>query len=59
VIRTVPIADLQRTLDHMELTVEFATAVSPHCQSVNLFPGFSALVAFTCRECGEAVSLSG
>jgi uncharacterized protein (DUF983 family) len=27
----------------------------PHCGSVNLFPGFSKILAFTCQHCGNAV----
>jgi hypothetical protein len=29
-------------------------AARRHCGTVNLFPGFSQMVAFTCRECGKA-----
>jgi hypothetical protein len=57
VIRTVPAADLQGTLDEMELTLDVTSAKCPHCGAVNLFSGFSQVVAFTCRECGEAVKL--
>lgn len=58
VIRTVPAADLQRTLDEMELALEVATTICPHCSAVNLFPGFSETLAFTCTQCGRFVSLS-
>ena len=58
VIRAVPAADLQRTLDEMELTLDVASAKCPHCGAVHLSPGFSALRAFTCRQCGEVVRLS-
>jgi uncharacterized protein (DUF983 family) len=27
----------------------------PHCGSVNLFPGFSKMLAFTCLQCGKAI----
>ena len=57
-IRTVPTADLQQTLTDMELTLDLASAICPHCGAVNLFPGFSRIVAFSCRECGEGVELS-
>lgn len=52
VVRTVAIADLQRTLDEMELTLDLATVQCPHCGEVNLFPGLSKVLAFTCRSCG-------
>jgi hypothetical protein len=52
VIRTVPTADLEQTLTDMEFTLEVASEMCPHCGSVNLFPGFSSMLAFTCRECG-------
>jgi RNase P subunit RPR2 len=55
VLKSVPVADLRRTLDEMELTLEVASEKCPHCGAVNLFPGFSGMLAFTCRECGQAV----
>ena len=55
VVRTVPVADLQRTLDDMELTLDVCTEMCPHCGKVNVFPGFSEMHAYTCRECGRAV----
>jgi hypothetical protein len=54
-VRTVPAADLQRTLTEMELTLNFAMAKCSHCGAVNLFPGFSEMLAFTCKECGGAI----
>ena len=38
---------------------EVATAQGPHCGAVNTFPGFSAIEAFVCLECGEGESLEG
>jgi uncharacterized protein (DUF983 family) len=29
----------------------------PNCGEVNVFPGFSAMEAFTCRSCGEGVQV--
>jgi hypothetical protein len=57
-VRTVPAVDLEKTLATMELSVDHATAVCSHCQSVNLFPGFSKMHAFVCPQCGKPVSLS-
>ena len=36
---------------------EVATAQCPHCGAMNAFPGFRAIEAFVCRECGEGVSI--
>ena len=55
VIRTVFVADLQKTLDEMQLQLAVASEQCPKCGKVNLFPGFSRMMAYTCRSCGEAV----
>jgi predicted RNA-binding Zn-ribbon protein involved in translation (DUF1610 family) len=57
VLRTVPIADLRRVQDEMQLSLDVASEKCPHCGAVNLFPGFSRMFAFVCRECGEGVAL--
>jgi hypothetical protein len=57
VVRTVPLNDLEKTLNEMELKLDLATAKCPHCQSVNLFPGFSRMLAFVCQTCGKGVSI--
>jgi hypothetical protein len=36
----------KKALDAMELEMDFATAKCPHCGAVNLFPGFTEVVAF-------------
>jgi hypothetical protein len=59
VIRTVPGLELRNTLDQMELALDVAIAMCPHCRAVNLFPGFTRVGAFVCRECGKAVALEG
>jgi uncharacterized protein (DUF983 family) len=48
-------ADLQRTFDEMELALEMASEMCPHCGKVNLFPGFSRTMAYTCCECRRVV----
>ena len=58
VIRTVPADELRQALTEMELTLDLCSAICPHCGSTNLFPGFSKITAFICKECGEAVDLS-
>ncbi len=55
VIRTVAVADLQRTLDEMELALDLCTAMCPYCRSINVFPGFSSINTYTCSQCGRGV----
>lgn len=46
VVRTVPVVDLQRTYDEIELSLEAtATEMCPHCGKVNIFPGWSSMMA--------------
>jgi transcription initiation factor TFIIIB Brf1 subunit/transcription initiation factor TFIIB len=56
VIQTVSAAELDRAITKLELALNVATAMCPYCGSVNLFPGFSEIKAFVCRECGEGVT---
>ena len=53
VVRTTQTADLQRTMDAMENTLEVASEMCSHCGAVNLFPGFSKMLVFRCTNCGE------
>ena len=53
-----PTADLERTLSEMELTLDFVSEICPRCGKANVMSGFSAMMAYTCRECGEVVRLS-
>jgi hypothetical protein len=55
VVKTVPIAGIRRTLDEMELSLDVASEICPNCGAVNLFPGFSRMLAFRYKECGEGV----
>jgi uncharacterized protein with PIN domain len=57
VIQAVPAAELDQALTKLELALDVATATCPHCRAVNLFPGFSEMKAFVCRECGQGVTL--
>jgi hypothetical protein len=59
IVRTFPVADLEKTLTEMELALDVASELCPACGSVNLFPGFSRMLVFTCHQCGKAVSLPG
>jgi hypothetical protein len=58
IVRTVPSAELQKTLNEMELSLDMSTEMCPFCRSVNVLPGFSKVMTFTCRECGKLVRLS-
>ena len=49
IVRTIPASTLQRTLDEMESTLDFCTDMCPHCESVNVFPGFSKIMAYVSR----------
>ena len=57
ILKTVPAAELQRTFDEMELTLDFASEQCPHCKAVNVFTGFSQMMAYTCCQCGRAVKV--
>lgn len=51
IIRLVRPGNLQRLMDEMELQLEVASALCHHCGAASLFPGFSHVDAFVCREC--------
>jgi DNA-directed RNA polymerase subunit RPC12/RpoP len=55
VVKTVTVYQLQKALDEMQLKVDVASAQCPECGQVNLFPGFSQMMAYTCRYCGKAI----
>jgi hypothetical protein len=57
VIRRVPADQLRQTLNEMEAGLDVASEQCPHYKSVNLFPAFSKMMVYTCRECGEVVRL--
>ena len=54
--RAPPVADLQRTLDEMELSLDLCAEMCPHCRKVNVFPGLSTAEAFLCQQCGQSVT---
>jgi Zn finger protein HypA/HybF involved in hydrogenase expression len=56
-VRIVAAADLQRTLDEMQLALDVATAKCPSCEAVHVASGFSELIAFKCDNCGRTVKL--
>jgi hypothetical protein len=55
-IRTVPASDVEQTLAQLAGSDEICSAKCPRCGALNTFPGFSAMHAFTCQECGEGVA---
>lgn len=57
VLKTVPAADANRTMDELKLSQDVASGKCPHCGSVNLIPGFSRVFAFTCRNCGRGTGV--
>jgi hypothetical protein len=58
VVDTVPIDRAGARL--MELaSTEISTATCPHCGALNTFPGFTAIEAFVCQECGEGMNVEG
>jgi hypothetical protein len=56
ILLRLPASQVRRVLTEMELEIGFATAICPHCGAANLFPGFTEMIAFTCRECGGSSS---
>jgi hypothetical protein len=42
----------------MELTLDFVNEICPDGGKANVMSGFSAIVAYTCHDCGEVVRLS-
>jgi hypothetical protein len=57
-IRTVPTDEAPQILMRMVIDQGMCSAVCPHCQALNTFPGFTSIEAFICRECGEGVSVT-
>jgi hypothetical protein len=56
-IETARLDELQTTISRLALPM-WQTVTSqrcPHCGAVNVFPGFSAMEAFICKQCGEGV----
>ena len=51
-------AGLKQALNKMEASLEVAGEQCPHCGKVNVCPGFSQMVVYTCRKYGELVRLA-
>jgi len=57
-IRAAPYGEeVTRTLDDVEPSLEIFTEICPHCGNVNIFPGFTEMIAYTCQEWGRAVEM--
>jgi hypothetical protein len=57
VVDTVPIDRAGSRLMELASSVEICSARCPHCGAVNVFPGYSVIEAFVCRQCGEGISV--
>jgi hypothetical protein len=61
-IRIQPVAAEEATFpvgskDDPEPLSAITSARCPHCQALVTFPGFDAMLAFVCPECGESVRI--
>src|SRR5260370_24050214 len=54
VVRTVPVELASAVMVEMASTV-ICSVRCTNCGALNTFPGFSAIEAFICSECGESV----
>ncbi len=57
VIATVSAGSAESSLLQMAVSGGVCSEVCPHCGDLNVFPGFSEMVAYVCRHCGEGVSI--
>ena len=55
-VETVPIERAAAALLELALR-NTCSARCPHCGSLNTFPGFSEIFAYTCSECGAGVNI--
>jgi hypothetical protein len=51
----VAVNDVNKCLLELAPVREATSAHCPYCGALNVFPRFSAMCAFTCRECGQGV----
>jgi hypothetical protein len=55
VIRTVAAGEAEPTLLDMAISGGVCGGTCPICGGVNTFPGFAAMEAYTCRNCGKGI----
>jgi coproporphyrinogen III oxidase-like Fe-S oxidoreductase len=55
--KTVPVAEVADRLAELALAIEICSAICPYCDMHQIFTGFSSMIAFTCRHCGEGVAV--
>jgi hypothetical protein len=58
VIRSVPLADVERVVLEFDETDAVCSAVCTHCGELNTFSGWSTIEAFVCSACGQGVHVS-
>jgi hypothetical protein len=56
VVKAVENAEVEQALSEVLMSQPMCSARCTHCGALNVFPGFSAMLAFICSECGEGVS---
>src|SRR4051794_11779809 len=55
-VRTVPASDVPMVLGQILLSQpENYEHTCPHCGHLNIFPGFSSMLAYVCSTCGQGV----
>ena len=57
IVRTVPVKLASAVMVEMASTV-ICSVRCTNCGALNIFPGFSAIEAFICSECGEGVAVT-
>src|SRR5687768_104239 len=56
VLRSVPATDVLIAITELSSS-DLCTYICPHCESVNAFSGLSAMLAYTCRNCGTRIKV--
>ena len=57
VVQMLPAAELQKTLDDIDLAMDSSREMCPRCGKENLVIGFTSMLVYTCHECGEPIKL--
>jgi hypothetical protein len=58
-IQTVPLNEIEATMAKLAMPMweEVTSERCSHCGALNVFPGFSTIDAYICKECGEGVKV--